>query len=146
MFVNSTVKSLFFIQGFYQVKVIQAGLTSWPLGMSFSLQVNELSYFHTWKMNTWKNLRRRMHRGYPKPRQRGEFTPFHRDCLNSLNRSNMAQCASSGRGCIWVSEFQSLNKFFQSLILLHLCLRLYVKLHVTLTLATWNTYAFNAEK
>ena len=28
----------------------------------------------------------------------------------------------------------------------HLCLRLYVKLHVTLTLATWNTYAFNAEK
>ena len=77
LFVNSTVKSLFFIQGFYQVKVIQAGLTSWPLGMNFSLQVKELSHFHTWKMNTWKNLHRRMHRGYhPKPRQRGEFAPF----------------------------------------------------------------------
>ena len=53
LFVNSTVKSLFFIQGFYQVEVIQAGLTSsWPLGMNFSLQVKELSYFHTRKMNT----------------------------------------------------------------------------------------------
>lgn len=52
LFVNSIVKSLFFIQGFYQVKVIQAGLTTWPLGMKLSLQVKELSYFHTCKMNT----------------------------------------------------------------------------------------------
>lgn len=52
LFVNSTVKSLFFIQGFYQVKVIQAGLISWPLGMNLSLQVKELSYFHTCTMNT----------------------------------------------------------------------------------------------